>query len=117
MGKSLKAAKTTAKGEKSGLLQKTKGFVYNTLKFGTAVGIGVVGSGVAVGVKAKHSMDRAIDSYADGLCMALISSMSTSKFEETMGLHAHQHQCTNRGQGFDWAMASAYSDNQQQYGS
>lgn len=99
------------------VLSKAKGVAYGTVKFGVACGLGIIGSGVAIGAKAQNSVSRGLDSFADGMTLALISSMSMSPFEEKLALHSHQSSghCKSRS-GFDWGMAAAHADNQQQYG-
>lgn len=96
---------------------KAKNVAFTGLKFGTAVSVGVIGTGVLAGVKAKHAMDKSIDSFADGLAMALIDDMSFSSFEKTINMHSHQNskECKSRG-NFDWAMASTFADDSMQYG-
>ena len=96
------------------VVDKTKDMAYTGLKFGTAVGIGVIGTGVYAGVKAKHSVEKGVENFANGLQMALINNMSFSKFEEQVALGRFQEEKKSRG--FNWAMASAYSDNDMQYG-
>lgn len=100
-----------------GVLQKVSNGAHHAMTFGAACAVGIIGTGVGMGVKAKNSMSRNIEAFGDGLQMALISSMCMSSFEEKLSLHAHQASpnCKSRG-GFDWAMASAHADNQAQYG-
>lgn len=101
----------------SKILEKVSNGAHHVMTFSAACAVGIIGTGVAVGVKAKNSMSRNIEAFGDGLQMALISTMSMNSFEEKLALHAHQASgsCRNRG-GFDWAMASAHADNQAQYG-
>lgn len=101
----------------SKILTKVSDASHGALTFGAACMVGIIGTGVGMGVKAQNSVSHGIEAFGDGLQMALISSMSLSSFEEKLALHAHQAsgKCKSRG-GFDWAMASAHADNQAQYG-
>lgn len=101
----------------SKVLGKVGEIGHKALTFSAACAVGIIGTGVGLGIKAQNSASRAVDAFGDGLQMALISSMSMSSFEEKLALHQHQASggCKSRG-GFDWAMASAHADNQAQYG-
>lgn len=88
-----------------GLLKTANNAMNKGLKFGAATSLGIIGTGVGVGVSAKRSMDRGIDGFSSGLMHAIIMGSSLNDFERHMsmsgpGMHPHRR-------GFDMGMMAA----------
>ena len=89
------------------MFRTAKSITYNVLKYGTAVSLGVIGGGVAIGTKATSSMDSAIESCADSLYMTVLSSLPDSR--SAYNSSPSQSKKKQRSKNFDWIPVSAKS--------
>lgn len=94
-----------------------KNVAVGTLKFGTAAAIGVVGTGVGVGVKARKKMNTKIDGFCEGLELAILDEFSGSKMMEIINKKMYEKEHSQKGRnGIDYSMLSTFSNDAAQYG-
>lgn len=93
----------------------TRNVTFGSLKFAGAVGLGVVGSAMALGVKANHHADSMVNGIADALSVYIINDLAVTRLEEQINFGMQRHQQQGRD-GVNWAMMSASMDDSYQYG-
>ena len=102
----------------SKLLKGAKNVATGTLKFGAATTLGVVGTGVGIGVKARKKMNTKIDGFCEGLELAILDEFSGSKMMEIINKKMYEKEHSAKGRnGIDYSMLSTFSNDSAQYGS